>query len=99
MFVDLWNEVGAVGGLVPADGKAQALMSHMFVVGVGVIDIACGGGDFFEEVDFLAIADGGLLVGEFAGVGVEGDGTFGVIIFKSLGFGEAKGDLGGWVVR
>lgn len=98
VFVDLRDEIGAVGGLVPADRKAQAFMFQMFVVSVGIVDVACGGVDFLVEVDLLAVADGGLPAGEFAGVGVEGDGAFRVIIFKSLGFGEAEGDLGGGVV-
>lgn len=95
MFVDLWDEVGAVRGLVPADCEAQALVSYMLVVTVGIVDIASGGLELFEEVDLLAVADGGLPAGELAGVGVEGDGALGVIIFKSLGFGEAERNLGG----
>lgn len=98
VLVDLRDEIGAIWRLLPADGKAQAFMSHMLVVGVGVVDIASGGVDFSEVVDLLAGADGGLPAGELAGVGVEGDGAFRVIIFESLGFGEAEGDLGGGVV-
>ena len=35
---------------------------------------------------------------KLAGIGVESQGTFRIIIFESFGFGEEEAEFGGWVV-
>lgn len=55
-------------------------------------------GEISCEIIAFAIADRGSSVRKLASVGVEGDGTLGIIIFESFGFGEAEAEFGGRVV-
>ena len=48
-----------------------------------------------SEIISFAVTDAGSSFGKLAFVCVEGDGTLGVIIFESFGFGEAEAEFGG----
>lgn len=99
MFVDLRDKVGLIGRLFSIESESQTLGFSELMIVVGVIEWACWGfGEVSGEVAFVAVADGGLPVGELAAVGVERDGALRVIIFESSGFGESKTNLRGRVI-
>lgn len=97
--VDLRDQVGLVRRLLPTAPEGQTLELGELVVGSGVV-VAAGGRhrQYLGDVELLLGADGGVATREGAGVGVEGDGALGIIIFESFGFGEAEGVFGGGVV-
>jgi hypothetical protein len=99
MFVDLWNEIGAVRRLISADCETQALVFQALVVAVRIIDIACWSFHLLVKVYLFTVAYRGFSARELAGVGIKSNRALRVIIFKSFGFREAEGNLRRRVIR